>query len=126
MSEIKTLSIDLETYSSADLPKCGVYKYVESPDFDILLFGYSVNEEPVRVIDVACGEKIPESVLKMLTDDSVEKWAYNAQFERIKLSISGISYAQPAAAKSVPAAIAMSYPGFRSSSIRMSEGSKSN
>jgi len=86
MSEIKTLSIDLETYSSADLPKCGVYKYVESPDFDILLFGYSVNEEPVRVVDVACGEKIPESILKMLTDDSVEKWAYNAQFERICLS----------------------------------------
>ena len=86
MSEIKTLSIDLETFSSADLPKCGVYKYVESPDFDILLFGYSVNEEPVRVVDVACGEKIPESILKMLTDDSVEKWAYNAQFERICLS----------------------------------------
>lgn len=86
MSEIKTLSIDLETYSSADLPKCGVYKYVESPDFDILLFGYSVNEEPVRVVDVACGEKIPESILKMLTDDSIEKWAYNAQFERICLS----------------------------------------
>lgn len=86
MSEIKTLSIDLETYSSADLPKCGVYKYVESPDFDILLFGYSVNEEPVRVVDVACGEEIPESILKMLTDDSVEKWAYNAQFERICLS----------------------------------------
>lgn len=86
MCEIKTLSIDLETFSSADLPKCGVYKYVESPDFDILLFGYSVNEEPVRVVDVACGEKIPESILKMLTDDSVEKWAYNAQFERICLS----------------------------------------
>lgn len=86
MSEIKTLSIDLETFSSADLPKCGVYKYVESPDFDILLFGYSVNEEPVRVVDVACGEEIPESILRMLTDDSVEKWAYNAQFERICLS----------------------------------------
>ena len=70
MSEIKTLSIDLETFSSADLPKCGVYKYVESPDFEILLFGYSVNEEPVQVIDVACGEEIPESILKMLTERS--------------------------------------------------------
>lgn len=86
MVEIKTLSIDLETYSSIDLAKCGVYKYAESPDFEILLFAYSVNESPVKVADVACGEEIPEDILAALTDDSVEKWAYNSQFERICLS----------------------------------------
>ena len=86
MSNIKTLSIDLETFSSADLPKCGVYKYVESPNFEILLFGYSVNEGPVHVIDFACGESVPEEILKALTDNTIEKWAYNAQFERICLS----------------------------------------
>ena len=84
--EIQSLSIDLETFSSADLPKCGVFKYTESPDFEILLFGYSVNEGPVQVVDIACGEKIPKKILKALTDNSVEKWAYNAQFERICLS----------------------------------------
>lgn len=86
MGRIKTLSLDLETYSSVDLAKCGVYKYAESPDFEILLFAYSVNEEPVRVVDVACGEEVPEEVLAALTDDAVEKWAYNAQFERVCLS----------------------------------------
>lgn len=86
MGRIKTLSLDLETYSSVDLPKCGVYKYAESPDFEILLFAYSVNEEPVQVVDVACGEEIPEEILAALTDDAVEKWAYNAQFERVCLS----------------------------------------
>ena len=86
MGRIKTLSLDLETYSSVDLPKCGVYKYAESPDFEILLFAYSVNEEPVQVVDVACGEEIPEDILAALVDDSVEKWAYNAQFERVCLS----------------------------------------
>lgn len=86
MVEIKTLSIDLETYSSIDLAKCGVYKYAESPDFEILLFAYSVNESPVKVADVACGEEIPEDILAALTDDSVEKWAYNSQFERVCLS----------------------------------------
>ena len=86
MGKIKTLSLDLETYSSVDLTKCGVYKYAESPDFEILLFAYSVNEEPVQVVDVACGEKVPEEILAALTDGSVEKWAYNSQFERVCLS----------------------------------------
>ena len=86
MAEIKTLSCDIETFSSNDLPKCGVYKYVESPDFEILLFGYSVNEGPVQVVDIACGEEVPEEILKALTDNSVEKWAYNAQFERVCIS----------------------------------------
>ena len=86
MGTIKTLSLDLETYSSVDLAKCGVYKYAESRDFEILLFAYSVNEGPVQVVDVICGEKVPEEILAALTDDSVEKWAYNAQFERVCLS----------------------------------------
>ena len=86
MGRIKTLSLDLETYSSVDLAKCGVYKYAESPDFEILLFANSVNEEPVQVVDVVCGEEVPEEVLAALTDDAVEKWAYNAQFERVCLS----------------------------------------
>lgn len=86
MNSIRTLSLDLETYSSVDLVKCGVYKYVESPDFEILLFAYSVNNEPVQVVDIAGGEEIPEVILAALTDDFVEKWAYNAQFERVCLS----------------------------------------
>ena len=86
MGRIKTLSLDLETYSSVDLAKCGVYKYAESPDFEILLFAYSVNEESVQVVDVACGEEVPEEILAALTDGDVEKWAYNAQFERVCLS----------------------------------------
>ena len=83
---IKTISIDIETYSSVDLVKCGVYKYAESPDFEILLFSYSVNEGDVCVVDVASGEEVPEEILAALTDDSTEKWAYNAQFERVCLS----------------------------------------
>ena len=86
MERIKTLSLDLETYSSIDLAKCGVYKYAESPDFEILLFAYSVNECPVNVVDIACGDEVPEEILAALTDDTVEKWAYNAQFERVCLS----------------------------------------
>ena len=85
-NNIKELSIDLETYSDVDLKKCGVYKYVESPDFDILLFAYSINGGKVQVVDLARGEKIPENVLKTLTDKSVIKWAFNASFERICLS----------------------------------------
>ncbi len=83
---IKNLSIDLETFSSVDLTKCGVYKYAESPDFDILLFAYSADGAPVQVVDVACREEVPEEVLAALSDESVEKWAYNAQFERVCLS----------------------------------------
>lgn len=86
MGKIKTLSLDLETYSSVSLKKAGVYPYAESPDFEILLFGYSVNGGPVQVVDIACGEQIPEPVLSALTDDTVLKWAFNASFERICLS----------------------------------------
>lgn len=86
MSKIKTLSIDIESYSSLDLSKCGVYKYASSPDFEILLFAYSVNAGEVIVIDIANGEKIPQEILAALEDESVIKWAFNAQFERICLS----------------------------------------
>lgn len=80
------LSIDIETYSSVNLQKAGVYKYAESPDFDILLFGYSVDGGAVQVIDLACTEKIPAEIVDALSDESVIKWAFNAQFERVCLS----------------------------------------
>ena len=83
---MKTLSIDIETYSSVNLPKCGVYKYAESPDFEILLFGYSADGSDVAVIDLAQGERLPQEIIDALTDDSVIKWAFNANFERICLS----------------------------------------
>lgn len=84
---MKTLSIDLETRSSIDIGKCGVYKYAESPDFDILLFGVSVDSGPIMVYDLACGDVIPDDILAALSDDKVTKWAYNASFERVCLSI---------------------------------------
>ncbi|CUX39966.1 DNA polymerase I, thermostable [Clostridium sp. C105KSO13] len=83
---MKTLSIDIETYSSTPLQKSGVYRYVEAPDFEILLFGYSVDAGPVQVIDLACGEHIPKEILAALEDATVTKWAFNASFERICLS----------------------------------------
>lgn len=83
---MQTLSIDLETFSSQPLQKTGVYRYVESPDFEILLFAYSVDGGPVQQIDLACGEKIPSEILCALEDDKVTKWAFNANFERICLS----------------------------------------
>lgn len=83
---MKKLSIDLETYSDVDLPKCGVYKYAESPQFEILLFAYSVDGGEVQVIDLASGDKIPPEILSAITDNSVTKWAFNANFERICLS----------------------------------------
>ena len=83
---MKTLSIDIETYSGYDLSKCGVYKYAESPDFDILLFAYSVDGDDVQVIDLAAGEHLPPEILNALTDDNVQKWAFNANFERVCLS----------------------------------------
>lgn len=83
---MKTLSLDLETFSDVDLSKCGVYKYASSPAFEILLFGYSVDGGDVQVVDLACGGEIPADILKALEDESVMKWAYNAQFERICLS----------------------------------------
>ena len=83
---MKTLSIDIETYSDQNLTKCGVYRYVESPAFEILLFSYSIDGAPVQIVDLACGETIPADVVAALTDDSVIKWAFNASFERICLS----------------------------------------
>ena len=83
---MKTLSIDIETYSDQNLAKTGVYRYVESPVFGILLFAYSVDGNPVQQIDLACGEQIPAEVIAALEDDSVTKWAFNANFERICLS----------------------------------------
>lgn len=83
---MKDLEIDIETYSSVNLKKCGVYKYSESPDFEVLLFGYSIDGGEVRVVDLASGETLPTEVLAALTDDSVTKWAFNAQFERVCLS----------------------------------------
>lgn len=86
MEQIRFLSVDIETFSSVDLGKSGVYRYAESEDFEILLFGYSVNGGPVRVVDLACGEKLPEVIRKAISDPTVMKWAFNAQFERICLS----------------------------------------
>ena len=83
---MKRLSIDLETYSSVDLGKSGVYKYAESEDFEILLFAYSIDDEEVKVIDLASGEIIPKEILSALSDESIEKWAFNANFERVCLS----------------------------------------
>ena len=83
---MKTISIDIETFSSADLTKTGVYRYVEAEDFEILLFGYAIDGGDVKVIDIARGEKLPEEIINALLDESVKKFAYNAQFERICLS----------------------------------------
>lgn len=84
--DMRTISIDIETFSSNDLNKCGVYKYVQAPDFDILLFGYAVDGGTVKVVDLAAGEEIPEDVLAALTDERIIKWAFNSNFERICLS----------------------------------------
>ena len=83
---MKRLSIDLETYSSVDLGKSGVYKYAESEDFEILLFAYSIDDGEVKVMDLANGEIIPEEILAALSDENIEKWAFNANFERVCLS----------------------------------------
>ncbi|MCQ4922221.1 DNA polymerase [Tissierella carlieri] len=83
---MKTLSIDIETFSSVNLQKSGVYRYAESDDFEILLFGYSIDGGEVQVVDLARGEKVPQVITNALTDDSITKWAFNAQFERICLS----------------------------------------
>lgn len=85
--EIKNLSLDLETKSSVDIGKAGAYKYAESPDFDILLFGVSVNHSPITVYDLACGDTVPEEIIAALSNDRVTKWAYNASFERVCLSV---------------------------------------
>ena len=86
MEKIKSMSIDLETFSDIDLSKCGVYRYVESPAFEILLFAFSINGGEVVVYDLAQGEKIPAEILSALTDNTVIKWAFNAAFERVFLS----------------------------------------
>ena len=83
---MKTISIDIETYSGTDLGKCGVYKYTEDPDFEVLLFGYAVDGGEVHVVDLALGEKIPADIAASLTDENVLKFAFNANFERVCLS----------------------------------------
>lgn len=83
---MKELHIDLETFSSTDLGKCGLYKYSESPDFEITLFGYSVDGGEVHVVDLMKGEKIPEEIINAIKDESVIKTAHNAMFERVCLS----------------------------------------
>ena len=83
---MKTLSLDLETYSSVDLGKSSVYRYVESPDFDILLLGFSADGSQVQVVDLAQGEQIPPEIIDALSDERVHKWAFNANFERVCLS----------------------------------------
>lgn len=79
---MKTLSIDIETRSSVDLRTCGVYAYAESPDFTVLLFGYAFDDDPVQVIDLACGQKLPTDVLDAIHDPQILKTAFNASFER--------------------------------------------
>ena len=83
---LKSIAWDLETYSNVDLAKCGVYRYCESEDFEILLAAYSIDGGAVQVTDLACGEKLPQEILDVLEDETVEKWSYNSQFERICLS----------------------------------------
>lgn len=83
---MKSISIDIETFSSVSLQKSGVYRYAESEDFEILLFGYSVDGGEVKIVDLAMGEKMPADIIDALTDDGVIKWAFNAQFERVCLS----------------------------------------
>lgn len=96
---MESLSIDLETYSDIDLKKCGVYKYAESPNFEILLFAYSVDNGPVQVIDLAQGEDIPTEILAALTDETITKWAYNTGcFFMSKLGLSPFSNTYPLSA----------------------------
>ena len=78
---MKTISIDIETYSGTELGKCGVYKYTEDPDFEVLLFGYAVDGGEVHVVDLALGEKIPADIAASLTDENVLKFAFNANFD---------------------------------------------
>lgn len=78
---MRELFIDIETYSPVNLTKAGVYPYAEHPEFDILLFGYAIDGGPVEVIDLICGQRLPDDVLATLVDPAVIKWAFNAQFE---------------------------------------------
>jgi hypothetical protein len=79
------ISIDIETFSDIDLGKCGVYRYAESPSFDILLFSYSMDDGQIKLIDLASGEKLPEEIINALMDESIIKTAFNANFERVCL-----------------------------------------
>ena len=83
---MREISIDLESYSDIDLSSCGVYRYAESPAFEILLFGYSIDGAPVEVVDLTSGDKIPDGILRALSDPKIKKWAFNAMFERVCLS----------------------------------------
>ncbi len=80
------LAIDIETFSDVDLPKCGVYAYSDSPLFQILLFAYAFDDEPTQVVDLACGEQLPDRVLAALEDETITKTAFNAAFERTCIS----------------------------------------
>ena len=95
MKKPKTMSIDLETFSSVDIGKCGVYKYAESPDFEILLFAYSLDYGPVQLVDLAQGEKVPDDILAYVWDEAVEKTAFNANFERTCLASYYKRYCDP-------------------------------
>lgn len=86
MNKINTLSIDIETYSDVDLSRSGVYRYAESKNSELLLFSYSVNDGPVKLVDTANGEKIPSEIIDALLSDDVKKWAFNASFECVFLS----------------------------------------
>ena len=86
MAKMRIMCCDIETFSSAPLPKCGVYRYSDAPDFEILLFSYAYDDEPVQTVDMACGERLPPDVLAALDDPSIHKYAYNAAFERVCLS----------------------------------------
>ena len=77
---MKNISIDIETFSDIDLNKCGVYRYAESPAFEILLFGYSIDDGPVQIIDLTAGEEIPEDIVRMICDDNTIKTSFNANF----------------------------------------------
>jgi len=95
---MRTLGIDIETYSEVDLTKCGVYAYAASPSFEILLFAYAYDDNVVQIVDLASGEQIPGEVIKDLTEDSMIKTAFNAQFERtclasyLKQSLSAVGW----------------------------------
>ena len=86
---MRVLHLDLETYSSSPLPKCGVYRYCDSSDFEILLLSYAFDDGPVITIDLACGETLPDEFLKALEDPTILKIAHNAVFERVCLSWRG-------------------------------------
>jgi DNA polymerase len=83
---MKTICLDIETFSFADLRKTGVFRYVEEPDFEILLLSYAIDGGEIKTIDLAQGEKVPEKLIHAFLSDDVIKWAFNAQFERVCIS----------------------------------------